>query len=109
MLPYSIDEISRRVAPVAKSYGLPAVYLFGSYARGEATSKSDIDLLIDTSGSAIDTLFKLGGLYSDLETALEASIDVVTVDSLEGSTDRRSQQHFRETVEKEKIMIYPIS
>ena len=109
MLPYTIDEISHRVMPVAKRYGLSAVYLFGSYTRGEATSKSDIDLLVDTSGSAIDTLFKLGGLYSDLETALEASIDVVTVDSLEESTDRRSQQHFRETVEKEKIMIYPIS
>ena len=109
MLPYTIDEISQRVMPVAKRYGLSAVYLFGSYARGEATSKSDIDLLIDTSGSAIDTLFKLGGLYSDLETALEASIDVVTVDSLEGATDRRSQQYFCETVEKEKIMIYPIS
>ena len=74
MLPYTIDEISQRVMPVAKRYGLSAVYLFGSYARGEATSKSDIDLLIDTSGSAIDTLFKLGGLYSDLETALEASM-----------------------------------
>ena len=50
MLPYSIDEISRRVAPVAKSYGLPAVYLFGSYARGEATPESDIDLLVDIAG-----------------------------------------------------------
>ena len=41
---YTIDEISRRIQPVASAYGLRAVYLFGSYARGEATENSDIDL-----------------------------------------------------------------
>ena len=109
MLPYSIDEISRRVAPVAKSYGLPAVYLFGSYARGEATPESDIDLLVDIAGTGIDSLFKLGGLYSDLEAALGTSIDVITFDSMEEPTDRPSQIHFRETVKKERKMIYAVA
>ena len=109
MLPYTIDEISQRVMPVAKRYGLSAVYLFGSYARGEATSKSDIDLLIDTSGSAIDTLFKLGGLYSDLETALETSIDLVTVDSLDQPTNFRSDRYFRENINKERKIIYAVA
>jgi len=106
MLPYTIDEIKSRILPVAQKYGLGAVYLFGSYARGEAESGSDIDLLVDTSESGIDTLFKLGGLYSDLEAALEAPIDLVTLDSMTGPTDRRSQLHFRETVERERMMIY---
>ncbi len=37
MLPYTIEEIRRRVTPVAEKYRLAAVWLFGSYARGEAT------------------------------------------------------------------------
>lgn len=44
---YTIDEIKRRIEPVAKEYGVKQVYLFGSYARGEATEESDVDLLVD--------------------------------------------------------------
>ena len=39
---YSIYEIQQRIAPVAKQYGVKAVFLFGSYARGEAREDSDI-------------------------------------------------------------------
>ena len=106
MLPYSIEEITRRVTPVAEKYKLAAVYLFGSYARGEATAESDVDLLVDTTGAGLDTLLKLGGLYSDLEDALEISIDLVTVDAMEQPTTRRSALHFREAVKQERKMIY---
>jgi len=34
---YSINEIIDIVSPVAKQYGVSRVFLFGSYARGEAT------------------------------------------------------------------------
>ena len=47
---YTIDEITARITPVAEKYGIPAVYLFGSYARGTATEDSDVDLLIDMTG-----------------------------------------------------------
>ena len=106
MLPYTIEEITRRVTPVAKKYKLAAVYLFGSYARGEATAESDVDLLVDTTGAGLDTLLKLGGLYSDLEDALEISIDLVTVDAMEQPTTRRSTLHVREAVKQERKMIY---
>ena len=45
---YTVQEIQSRVMPVAKKYGIKAVFLFGSYAKGTATEDSDIDLLIDT-------------------------------------------------------------
>ena len=105
MLPYTIEEITRRVTPVAQKYGLSAVYLFGSYARGEATADSDVDLLVDLTGSSAHGMM-LGGLYADLEEALEVSIDLVTIASLRTPTTRRSQIHFRETVAKERMMIY---
>lgn len=34
---YTIDEIRSNISPIAKKYGVERVYLFGSYARGEAT------------------------------------------------------------------------
>ena len=105
-LPYSIEEITRRITPVAQKYRLAAVYLFGSYARGDATAESDMDLLVDTSGTELDTLFKLGGLYSDLEAALDTSIDLITLDSVQEPTDRRSQLRFREALARERKMIY---
>lgn len=47
MCVYKIEEIAERVRPIAERYGVGKIYLFGSYARGEATEESDIDLLVD--------------------------------------------------------------
>ena len=108
MRPYSINEIRERVKPVAKKYGLPLVYLFGSYARGEATPDSDIDLLVEVRGS--DALgWAFGGLSNDLEAALEMPIDLVTVASLEEPTNRRGKLHFREAVNRERVVLYELA
>lgn len=105
MPPYTVEEIKRRVLPIARKYELSAVYLFGSYARGEATSDSDIDLLVDLRGSTVRGM-DLGALYNDLRDALEKELDLVTVASLEYPTQRRGQLHFRETIKRERVMIY---
>ena len=47
---YSIDEIREIVAPIAKQHGVDKVFLFGSYARGDATPASDC--LLYTSDAA---------------------------------------------------------
>ena len=70
---YSIDEIREIVAPIAKQHGVDKVFLFGSYARGDATPASDVDLCVDA--PKLRGLFALGGLYADLEDALKKSID----------------------------------
>ncbi|MDR1050081.1 MAG: nucleotidyltransferase domain-containing protein, partial [Deltaproteobacteria bacterium] len=44
---YSISEIIKIVSPIAKTHGVEKVWVFGSYARGEATSESDIDFRVD--------------------------------------------------------------
>lgn len=53
---YTAEEIRLRITPVAVRYRLKAVYLFDSYARGEATDESDVELLIDT-----ETIPPIGG------------------------------------------------
>jgi predicted nucleotidyltransferase len=50
---YTIEQLKERVIPVAVKYQLRAVYLFGSYAKGEATDESDVDILVDKTGSTV--------------------------------------------------------
>ena len=44
----SIDDIKRIVSQVLSQHEVEYCYLFGSYARGEANEKSDVDLLVAT-------------------------------------------------------------
>ena len=105
-LPYKVTEIRQIIAPIAARYKLKAVYLFGSYARGEATADSDIDFLVDTEGAGLDTLFKLGGLYAELEAAFACPIDLVTVASLNQPSRHASQAQLRENIWQEKVDVY---
>ena len=80
---YTIEEIKKGIEPVAKQYKLNAVYIFGSYARNEATETSDVDILIDRKGSTIKGGFDMGGLYEDLRSSVGKKIDLVTLQTLE--------------------------
>ena len=106
---YSISEIQARIAPVAQKYGLKAVYLFGSYARNEATEHSDVDLLVDTTRTALKSLFALGALYCDLEDALQKKIDLITVSSLEQPVQMPHEEDFRKAVWREKVQLYAVA
>ena len=63
---YTIEEIRQRIEPIVRKYHILAIYLFGSYARGEATAESDLDFLVDTTGTNLTSLLRLGELYCDL-------------------------------------------
>ena len=93
---YSIYEIQQRIAPVAKQYGVKAVFLFGSYARGEATSSGDLDFRVDK--GSLRGLFALGGLYSDLEESFGKELDLLTTGSLEPK--------FLNHIANEEILVY---
>jgi len=42
---YDLDEIAKMVAPVATSFGIRKLSVFGSYARGDEVESSDIEPL----------------------------------------------------------------
>ena len=106
---YTIGEITARIQPVAERYGLKAVFLFGSYARGTATDDSDIDLLVDTDGTEIKSLLQLSALYCDLEEALEKPVDLVTLRSLEQPPQSAREIRFRETILQERVSLYAVA
>ena len=61
---------------LAQTYGATNLRIFGSVARGEDTSTSDLDLLIDLEPDR--SLFDLGGLAMDLQDLLGCPVDIVT-------------------------------
>ena len=103
---YSLEQIRDIIVPIAEKHKLKAVYLFGSYARGEATESSDIDLIVDTSGTEIKSLLALAAVYCDLEEAFVKPVDLITVSSLEQQSQMPSEQSFRVNVSKERVSIY---
>ena len=73
---FTIEEIKEKVIPVAKKYGVKKLWLFGSYARGEADAESDVDFLID--GGKMRGMIKYFGFVLDLEDIFQCHVDVVT-------------------------------
>lgn len=106
---YTMEEIQKRVAPVIRKYGIPAFYLFGSYARGDAREDSDLDFLVDTTGTELTSLLKLGMLYCDLEAAFEKEIDLVTVWAVMQEPAMPSDVDFKNAVLKERVQIYDVA
>ena len=97
----SILEIQAAIIPILQAYQIKAAFLYGSYARGEATWKSDIDLRLDIAGSKALRHWNIGGLFIALKTALHCQIDLTTA-PLEDITD----EYFRETLQRDEIKIY---
>ena len=93
----NIKQIKERIKPVIEKHHIKDVYLFGSYARGEATRESDIDIYCDT-GDVI-TLLQAVAFDEELEEALEKKVDVVTIGS-------KMHEYFREQLDKDKIKIF---
>ena len=93
---YTIEEIRAVVEPIARKYGVERVYIFGSYARGDVTENSDIDLSVDK--GSLKGLFALCGLSAEIEEALQTRVDVLTTGSLEES--------FLHKIRKEEVLLY---
>ncbi|ODS41952.1 MAG: hypothetical protein MSIBF_00930 [Candidatus Altiarchaeales archaeon IMC4] len=75
-----IEEIKGGITAVLKKHGVKKAALFGSYARGEDTPKSDIDLLVEFKGRK--SLLDLAGLSIELEDKMGKKFDVLTYNSL---------------------------
>jgi len=72
----NIEELKQKIYPIAKDYGVDAVYLFGSFACGDATEESDYDLFIKK--GKIVGFFRLMSFENALATVLKRPIDIVT-------------------------------
>ncbi len=94
---YSIAQIKSMVKPIAKRYHIESIYLFGSYARGEATSDSDLDFLVFGGTNFKPT--SIFALAEDLRNAFKKSVDVFEIQEI--NTD----SSFYDTIMKERLNV----
>jgi uncharacterized protein len=73
----------KQQAGALKALGATGLYLFGSTARDDAGSESDLDLFIDYDRSSRFSLVELVGIKQHLERRLGVQVDVTTRDSLD--------------------------
>ncbi|MBO7566887.1 MAG: nucleotidyltransferase domain-containing protein [Bacteroidales bacterium] len=92
-------EIKKIVADYFKTQPVLKAWLFGSYARGEETPRSDVDILFvpDRSGKPF-TLFTHGGMYMDLKELLGREVDLIV--------DGTLRPYAVESANRDKILIY---
>lgn len=100
---YTIDEIADKVQPIVEAYDIDIIYLFGSYARGEATEESDIDMYVEFSNP-------LGLRYcsfvSDIEECLGKCVDIITKDALRNPATLQNSQQLIQRISEERKCIY---
>jgi predicted nucleotidyltransferase len=75
-----LQTLRQKNAELTKQFGVKSLSLFGSVARNEATSSSDVDLLVEFNRPV--GYFGLFALQDYLEKLLGCSVDLGTPDSL---------------------------
>lgn len=79
-MPYTIDEIRTKAMPIAIRYGVDSFSLFGSYARGDADEKSDLDFLIQKGN--VKSLLAYCGMLAELEDVFNCHVDLVVKNAI---------------------------
>ena len=80
------------------AYPVEKAWIFGSYARGEETRKSDLDVLVRFDKNATITLIDYAKIMNNLSDLLHKKVDLVQ----EGTLYKFAQ----ESVEDDKILVY---
>lgn len=94
----SLDYISSAVSRVLAQYDVSVAYLFGSFARGEQTPDSDIDLrLVCGNTMTFGTLYELS---HELERELGRKVEIVT------NPPEHMRPAFRKSIKQEEIRLY---
>lgn len=77
----SVETIRSVCSPVFEKYGVTQCYLFGSYAKGRATERSDVDLLVFTETTGL----RFFELVEVLRESLRKKVDVLDQSQLKGN------------------------
>jgi len=93
---HSLSQYQSQIDQIAKSNNITYLGLFGSYARGEQTQKSDVDLLVNFNKKL--SLLDLIGTEELFSQAFNAPVELIPSDSL--------NKHVKPYVAKDLITIY---
>ena len=95
----TLEEIRSELQEICKDSSVRRIWIFGSYARNEADSESDLDLLVDLE-NALD--------IERFDSIRDVKIDLMSLSlfNRKMQSDLRFNKSFVERVDKEKILVY---
>jgi predicted nucleotidyltransferase len=75
----TLETIREKLEPLAIKYDVKHIDLFGSYANGNATEESDVDLLVEFFEPKLKSIAHTMGLLEESMEKLGKSVDIVTL------------------------------
>jgi len=81
-----IRQFTPQIIEIAQKHGISHIFVFGSIVRGENTSQSDVDFLVEMQEGA--SLFGIAGFSYEVEKLLGIPVDVVPLSVLPQVKDR---------------------
>ena len=94
---FTMEQIAAAVKPLADKYRVKEIYLFGSYARGEADENSDLDFLVF--GGEMFRRTMIFALAEELREVLKKNVDVYEIAEI------NPDSNFYQTIMKEKVLV----
>ena len=94
---FTMKQIAVAVKPLADKYRVKEIYLFGSYARGEADENSDLDFLVF--GGEMFRRTMIFALAEELREVLKKNVDVFEI------AEVNPDSSFYQTIMKEKVLV----
>lgn len=70
---YTVNDIKEKLLPVFKKHNIKKAILFGSYAKGSANNRSDIDIMVDSNLRGL----AFYGLLEDVVNTIGKSVDLL--------------------------------
>ena len=95
---YNLDEIREKLRPIFEAAPIYKAILFGSYAKGAAMAKSDIDIVIDSRGEIRGIDFF--GVLEDIVVTLNMDVDLIEASEI------RQDSPLLDEIDKSGVTIY---
>ena len=79
----NIENIKEKILPVLKKHGIQKAAICGSFARGEESEDSDIDILVEVAEDL--SLFDLVGIKLEIEEIVGREVDLIEYDTIKSA------------------------
>ena len=76
---YSLPQLKDALFPLFLDYGIRKAVLFGSYGKGTATEKSDVDILVDSNLRGLQFV----GFLDEVQKTLGKDVDLFDVSHIQ--------------------------
>lgn len=97
-----LNTLRRELPTLKQEFGVDRIAIYGSFATGEASADSDIDILVQLSRPlGLDFI----SLVFHLEAVLQHEVDLLTFDSLERNLKEGRRKHIADDIHRTLIYV----